>query len=654
LRKTYFFIFLLLLSIGNVFGQGKIELVNSSWEGTHSPIKKGNQLFFQGDTLIIVDLEAIKPADQYQYRLKSDTLFLSLIDDLSYSCREERPARYRVFWANNGEKMYFKPIEDACMDRFTLLVSESPWYKIREESDLRADWHFLEPNKDPFPGIGLYEAYKLLKHKKSTPVKVAVIDCPVDYKHEDLMDNIWSNPKETPDNKIDDDNNGFKDDLRGWFFSCSKAGIPTEFEQHESTQIVRMWKSRYDSISSPSALSESEKKNFGLYQRAKTTYLAGFSAAQTCSLALSDSVRFIQILGKMKSMVQEPVDKNQILGWDLGNDDFSMASKTVVAEFFQDEGPGSFQDFASSAKRWYSIIKQAKQPDWLYYYNLDYDPRKEIGDHPEIPFEKMYGCGSLKNPSRNTSNHGTMVAGIIAGKRGNGKGIEGIADNVQIICLSAVPAKGDERDKDVANCIRYAVDQGAKIINMSFVKRFSPHKSTVDEAIRYAEKKGVLLVRAAGNQGLNADTAEFFPNPIYESGEKAKNWIVAGNSTYSLNSGLVAPSSNYGGKSVDLFAPGTEIFTTAPANGYGLNSGTSFSAPVVSGVAALLWSYFPKLTVTEVKKILLESSFKPEITVRKPGTFESVPFKSLSQSGGIVNAKAAVLLAEKMSKKKKA
>lgn len=640
-------------SPGDTHAQRRMTLRESSWEGTHSPLKKGSQIFFQSDTLVIVDLEGIKPADQYRFVEKNDTLWLYMLDEVSISCREEKPGRYRVHWANNGEKMYLKPIEDHCLDRFTLLVSESPWYRLHDDGSLRKDWQFLDPEKDKVPGISLYEAYKWLKNKKATPIKVAVIDSPLDYTHEDLREVMWNNPKEIADNQTDDDQNGFRDDIRGWCFCCTRNGQTIAHEQPEATQIVSMWKARFDSLSFEKANQPAHKKDFQLYQKALLQYEEGHKKARLCSLALADSVFFIQILGKMRSLGIDPVDQVQIMGWDLGPDEAIRGIKMLVAEYFVDEGTGSFHEFAGQARKLYSFFKKEKRNDWQYNYNLQWLPRTQTEDHPEKPYEKMYGCGFLKSPAGKPSRHGTLVAGIIGARRNNGKGIEGIADQVQIITLGAVPDEGDERDKDVANAIRYAVDQGARIINMSFAKRYSPHKTTVDEALRYAEKKNVLIIRAAGNSGLNTDTARFFPQPRYENGETAVNWIIVGNSTARQQGQLANPTSNFGKKTVDLFAPGTDIFSTSPGNAYESASGTSLSAPVVTGVAALIWSYFPQLTLPELKKVLLESVYKPDLQVIQPGDNKQVPFSSLSQTGGIINAKAAVFLAEKISKPKK-
>jgi subtilisin family serine protease len=254
----------------------------------------------------------------------------------------------------------------------------------------------------------------------------------------------------------------------------------------------------------------------------------------------------------------------------------------------------------------------------------------------------------------NTPFHGTHVSGIIGAVRGNGKGIDGIADNVRIMTIRAVP-DGDEHDKDVALAIRYAVDNGAKVINMSFGKYFSPQKQWVDDAVKYAESKGVLLVAAAGNEAFLVDTMPHYPAPILNEGRKVNNWIMVGASGDPSNGGLIANFSNFGKKDVDVFSPGVNIYSTIPGgNTYGNASGTSMASPVTAGVAALLMSYYPNLTAAQVKTVIEKSAVPVNAKVKQPnkgGEDDSeVSFSELSRTGGILNAFEAVKLAESLSK----
>ena len=617
------------------------------------PSKKGSELYFQGDTLVMVDLEGYNPADQYFYSQKSDTLFLSMIGESSISCRDEVTASYKLSWANNGEKLLLKPIKDPCIIRFTLLVSENPWFRKREKNEVQNDWHFLDPIKDKIPGISLYEAYKILKFRKSKPIIVAVLDCPIDYTHEDLKEKMWVNSKEIPQNKIDDDKNGFKDDSLGWFFVCSKSGKPIQKEQPVETQVYSLWKSKFDTVDGRK-LKGNALKEFKVFQMAKSRFLEKFEVTQNLKLAFSDSLLFLKTLIGFQELLSEPITVEKIKALPRGNSDFEKAILSILPDLYAID-ISNYSRFLQWTKKNFTFLKTYYSEKWLYSYNLEWQARTQIGDYPQIPKEKMYGSHYLSDPKNMENDHGTHVAGIIGAKRGNGKGIEGIADNIQIMTLGVVPFSGDERDKDVANAIRYAADNGAKIINMSFAKWLSPHKIIVDEAIQYAEKKGILFINASGNGSENTDSIKNYPIVTYENGKTCLSWIEVGNSTPFMDEGLVAPTSNYGKKTIDIFAPGTDIFSCMPDNTYDLSTGTSMSAPVVTGVAALIWSYFPKLTANQLKTVLMESAFIPPVVqVNKPGTTKLVAFKSLSKTGGIVNAKQAIFAAEKMLKKKKA
>jgi subtilisin family serine protease len=287
-----------------------------------------------------------------------------------------------------------------------------------------------------------------------------------------------------------------------------------------------------------------------------------------------------------------------------------------------------------------------------YGYNTEFDPRGIVGDNYAKLTERYYGNNDVTGPD---ASHGTHVAGIIAADRNNNLGMKGVAENVRIMAIRAVP-NGDERDKDIANAIRYAVDNGAHIINMSFGKSFSPHKKIVDAAINYAASKGVLLVHAAGNDSKNIDTAGNFPTVKFKTTQKAADdWIEVGASSWKDSLNLAADFSNYGKNTVDVFAPGVDIYSTAPNGAYKDNSGTSMAAPVTSGVAALLMSYFPNLTATQVRQIIVQSTIKYKgLKVDRPGEDEKdqeklVAFDELSKTGGVINAFEAVKMAEMMS-----
>jgi subtilisin family serine protease len=631
---------------------GTCKLTGTIWSGTHSPLIKGTELYFQGDTLILIDLDGYKPPDQYVFIEKNDTLRLLMIDEFSISCREESEGIYRIHRANNGEKLLLKPIQDVCMERFTRLVAESPWYRKREPSEIRNDWFFLDPEKDNIAGASIYDALKFLKFRKSTPITVAIIGGAVDYSHEDLKDVLWKNAKEIPDNKTDDDKNGFKDDVTGWFFSSTKSGIPLEFDQNEATQIVAIWKDRFVSAD-PSKLNGQDLKDFQLFSKAMEKFEEGKTRAENFRKVFSDSLMFFDMLNKMLMQSEEPVSADQIDNWKIGDGTFALAVKSVVKEIY-DPKRSAFDLFNRNIRGEFNKLKNRFSPLWLYEFNTDWLPRNAVGDHPELPNEKMYGCGSIAQPSNPAFESGTRCASIIAGKRSNGKGVEGIAENVRLMLLGAEPTNGSARDKDIANCIRYAADMGAKIIQISIVNEFSPFRKTVDEAILYAEKKGALVVSPAGNLSINLDSTFVYPNRIPTKGPSAKNWIVVGNSSHHLSENLVSASTGYGKKGVDILAPGTNIFSATPGNQYSMGTDSRYAASVVTGIAALVWSCFPALSAADMKKAILESAFRrPGLQVRKPGSGKKTTPDQLCATGGIINAKKMVFAAERLAKKRK-
>jgi subtilisin family serine protease len=322
-------------------------------------------------------------------------------------------------------------------------------------------------------------------------------------------------------------------------------------------------------------------------------------------------------------------------------------AKYILSIIYENEGPDARPEELAEELKYIidhnSEVCDSYKTAMEYGYNLDFDPRSIVGDNYAVLNEKGYGNNNVKG---SVPVHGTHVAGIIAANRKNEIGIKGIADNVKIMAIRAVP-NGDERDKDIANAIRYAVDNGAHIVNMSFGKDYSPQKEYVDQAVKYAEQKNVLLIHAAGNDNDDNDSKPSYPNRFYNDGKEAKNWIEVGASSWGADESLTAEFSNYGKKSVDFFAPGVEIYSTTPNNTYKEQNGTSMASPAVTGVAALLMSYFPELTAVQVKDILRESTRKfDNLNVLKPGsTTEKVTLKELSISGGLVNAYEAVKLA---------
>jgi subtilisin family serine protease len=501
-------------------------------------------------------------------------------------------------------------------------------------------WHHADPATENFTGVSTDEAYDLLKGKKSRTVVVAIIDSGVDVEHEDLKDNVWVNEDEIPNNGQDDDNNGFVDDVHGWNFLGNDEGENIVMESLEMARIVGKGRDRFQG-KSESDFSGAEKAEFLLYQQALKAVEA-------------ERAEYEEYFEQLKQIKQSMTIVDQILAHALGQEDYSVEDV---------ENLETKDARVSQARQFYLLLAEQgadkevidEQYDDIYnrleyQLNPDFDPRTEIlGDDLGSLDYGQYGNNDVIGGKENCS-HGTHVAGIVGAVRGNSLGVDGIATDVKLMVLRAVP-DGDEQDKDIANSIRYAVDNGAHIINMSFGKDFSPWQHLVHDAMRYAEQKGVLLIHASGNDAQNNDLVENYPN---NKTLQLDNWLDIGANAREEGSGMVASFSNYGKKSVDIFAPGVDIYSTLPDNTYGKRSGTSMASPVAAGVAALVWAYYPELTASEVKDILMKSGSaygKTKVTIpSEEGKRKKTKFKKLSLTGKIVNAMEAVEMAEKKSR----
>ncbi|WP_226389831.1 S8 family peptidase [Penaeicola halotolerans] len=503
-----------------------------------------------------------------------------------------------------------------------------------------ANWYNLDPKKDKALGVSTERAYqKLIKKKSGEDIIVAVIDSGIDIHHEDLKNIIWVNTGEIAGNGKDDDGNGYIDDVYGWNFIGGANGN-VKYDNLELTRLVRKYSEQFEG-KSVSALTAQEQETYERYQalkkeleqeRQELAPQAGFYKALYEAL--------VSLKGKMGK--DEPT-KEDVAAVEAANQAEAQAKQILTSALDQ----ASYNDLMDELKE--AVDYFSSRVD--YHLNLDFDPREIVGDDYDDPTERYYGNSDVIGED---ARHGTHVAGIIAAQRNNQIGINGVAQNVQIMVIRAVP-DGDERDKDVANAIRYAVDNGAKVINMSFGKAYSWNKAVVDEAIAYAAEKDVLLVHAAGNDNKDNDVTDNFPNDeVLEKPDYANVWLEIGASTIHEDQRIPASFSNYGKTQVDVFAPGYEINSTVPGSKYENLSGTSMAAPVVSGVAALIRSYYPNLTAAEVKDIILQSARKIEEQVILPGEESvKVPFADLSQTGAVVNAFDAMKLAKKVSKKKK-
>lgn len=516
-------------------------------------------------------------------------------------------------------------------------------------------WHLLDPATDSMNGISLEKAYKFLQGKKSKPVIVAVIDGGIDTTQEDLVNVLWHNPKEIAGNGIDDDGNGYIDDVYGWNFLGGKDGKNIERESREEARVYFRYKEKF---------ANRKINTDSLNQDEKDIYQNWVKAAEMLEIKPEDQVElmFLEVAYNAARKYEK------ILQAEMKKDTFNVEEVEAFMPMNQTGKQAklayiNFMKITDLAREEKNTVILQELSDFIedrkyQIQQKDIPPpniRDEIVGDDYFNFnDKYYGNKNVMGPS---AEHGTHVSGTIAAQRNNGTGMDGIADNVKIMALRAVP-DGDEYDKDIALSIRYAVDNGAKVINMSFGKELSPQKKWVDDAIRYAAAHDVLLVHAAGNDGLNADENLYFPNPhVDNTTTTADNFITVGASTDPKISGRhVADFSNYGKQTVNVFAPGEKIYATiVGTTKYGFMNGTSMAAPVVSGIAALLRSYFPDLSARQIKYVIETSVVKTDsLKVKKPGSRnEEVFLFELCTSGGVVNANAAVHLAATLKPEKR-
>jgi subtilisin family serine protease len=498
----------------------------------------------------------------------------------------------------------------------------------------KSNWQNLDLKTDTTFGISTEKAYKeLLKGKKSTPVIVAVLDGGVDLNHEDLKRVIWNNKKEIAGNGVDDDKNGYIDDIHGWNFLGGKTGS-VEFEALELTRLVRRDNARFAGITA-ATVSAKDKADYEAYLKNRTEVEKELGTAKS---NLSGISGFKNVLdGVVKKIGKENPTAEDWKNFTPQGPQETRIKETIL-NVLKEMDFKTFYDtqIAEGYKYYYNQVN--------YNYNVDYNPRAIVGDNQNDDKERFYGNNDIKGPD---ALHGSHVAGIIGADRTNKIGIMGVADNVIIMGVRNTP-NGDERDKDVANAIRYAADNGAKVLNMSFGKSYSWDKSVVDEAVKYAVSKDVLLVHAAGNDNKDVDVENNFPTAKYLDGGVASSWLTVGASGPKDDETLKAAFSNYGKTSVDVFAPGVRILSTVPDNNkYIEEDGTSMAAPVVAGLAALIRSYYPKLTAVQVKEIIMKSVVKVShnVSTMKGADTVSIPFADLCVSGGIVNTYNALKLA---------
>ena len=497
------------------------------------------------------------------------------------------------------------------------------------------NWFNLSPD-EKIQGSWADKAYnELLKDRQpAKKIVVAVIDGGVDINHPELIGKIWTNSDEVAGNGTDDDNNGYIDDIHGWNFIGGANGENILYETMEYVRILRELTPKFGNIADLTEVAPADMSNYELYLKVRKEYDEEFS---NYSAQRQNLTSFEERIKRPREIIQKYLNKEKFTKEDLegikSDNELVKLSKEYLLERYK----------TGFTFEWMEQYKKHISEYLDYRLNLEFDPRSTIvKDNPTDINDRNYGNNDVTGPR---PFHGTACSGIIAANRDNGIGIKGVASNVEIMVLGAVP-DGDERDKDIALAIRYAVDNGANVISMSFGKYYSLYSRFMDEAIRYADEHNVLLIHSAGNEASDVDVVANFPSANFVDGGVAKNMITVGATSYKSGKTFCGSFTNYGKKNVDIFAPGVDIITIFPNNKYSQGNGTSYAGPVVSGVAAMVWSYFPGLTAAELKDILLKSATQyPKLKVivpNKEGLKDKKNFTELSTSGGTINAYQAI------------
>ena len=499
----------------------------------------------------------------------------------------------------------------------------------------KPNWQNADLQKDSLFGISIEKTYnELLKNKKHVPVLVAVIDGGVDIEHEDLKAVIWTNPGDKTADKTDNDKNGYVDDMHGWDFIGGAKGDVHQ-DNLELTRLVRQYGKLFAGMDT-TALTGQNLEKFKTYRKLRDELNDKITEAQTGYTSTSNFKKALD--GLLAGMNKTNPTLDEIKAYEPKNENDTKAKRILLNNLpkYKDLNDFVEQQITDGMKYYKTQLD--------YHYNVSFDPRDIVGDNYANSNERFYGNNEVAGPD---ADHGTHVSGIIGANRINNLGIIGIANDVKIMSVRTIP-DGDERDKDVANAIRYAAANGAKVINMSFGKAYSYNKKVVDDAVKFAMSKDVLIIHAAGNDNKNTMVENNFPTRIYEdkTGE-AKAWIEVGASGPTDDKTLKASFSNYGKTTVDVFAPGVAINSTTPGSKYANHSGTSMAAPVVAGLAAVIRSYYPKLTAVKVKDIIMRSVIKINhtISLKIDDKDTDIAFDELCITGGVVNAYKALQLA---------
>jgi subtilisin family serine protease len=489
-----------------------------------------------------------------------------------------------------------------------------------EEAEVLKDWMRKSSRDSDIQGTATDAAiakYGIGEHE----VIVAVIDSGIDVNHPALKHKMWINDAEANGKEgVDDDGNGFVDDVHGWNFLGDVYDARIE--------AVKVYMDLTAKIRKGKKLSKSKKKLLKKTISAVFNFWGGADSPIAKSIMVNENVEYLVKAGGLNKT------KNEITNKDLEKIAETTAKKKYALRYSLKEikkyiGEDDVRVHLNNYKRYASPFMYGKYINTYFSFDPNFKPWDELNKQG-----KKYGNAKV-SPIGSDEDHGTHVAGIIAADSEEMVGIAGKA-KVKIMALRVVP-NGDERDKDVANAIRYAVDNGAKVVNMSFGKGISSETHLVKKAIKYAARKGVLLVHAAGNDNRKIKYNNNFPNKLTGIRKVATNFLTVGASSFAKGEELVANFTNYSKTQVDIFAPGHKIYSAVLNDGYDFFSGTSMASPCAAGVATLILTHKPKMKPKKMIRLLRNTvnTYDKDLSV-KVGD-EMILFNSLSKSEGITD-----------------
>ncbi|MFD2585914.1 S8 family serine peptidase [Croceitalea marina] len=501
-------------------------------------------------------------------------------------------------------------------------------------------WQFDQFGKDSFSGISSDLSSVVLSKNENDKVIIALIDSDIDVNHHYLNKYIWANTKEVKSNNLDDDKNGYIDDIHGWNFLAKGDKKIIKYANNTSIRFTRAFKQKYERLSKKKGKLNSKELDF------LATYNKALNTIKEEKMRLAPYEEYIEWYE-----TSQIASDSLLLTYDFKKP-YNLSSLDSLFNEVYTKG----NDEERGRLIYFSLDKLKNNREEDYKLSLDYLNKNKYyalnenltENHSSInnTFPKL-GSNRLDINISNEK-HGTQIGGVIVKTyKAITENLPDEAENIEIMPISIFPENGAEFEEDIAKAIRYAVNNGADIINYSSSIRFLLKPSLLYEALLYAEKHNVLIVTSAGNTGENLDKIMTHPRKKYKK-YRLSNLIMVGMSDSTIGPNLKPIHGNYGKETVDLFAPGTDFLTTNPKNEYFKTSGSSISSAIVATTCATIKLYHPKLKAAEIREIILQSvsKYNGEIFLDEGGKTK-VLFTDLCMAGGILNVENAFKLAVK-------